>query len=95
MIHSRLQTEPIQEESLSSVVGDDPVGDHPSEKIENQNVSDCVKFIRTAISDNDPQVAKDIQAILAEQPPEEKQQIWDALTAEEKSAFRNFKKIPK
>jgi hypothetical protein len=30
--------------------------DHFSEKIENQNVSDCVKFIRTAISDNDPQV---------------------------------------
>lgn len=48
MIHSRLQTEPIQEESLKSVVGNDLVGDHPSEKIENQNVSDCIKFIRVA-----------------------------------------------
>jgi hypothetical protein len=38
---------------------------------------------------------KDIQAILAQQTPEEKQQIWDALTAVEKSAFRNFKKISK
>jgi hypothetical protein len=56
MIHSRLQTEPIQEESLRSVVGDDPVDDHFSEKIENQNVSDCVKFIRAAISENDSQV---------------------------------------
>jgi hypothetical protein len=62
--------------------------DHLSEKIENQNVSDCVEFIRSAISDNDPQVAKDIQTILTEQTPEEKQQIWDALTAEEKSTFK-------
>jgi hypothetical protein len=55
MIQGRLQTEPIQEESLRSVVGDDPVDDHLSEKIENQNVSDCVKFIRTTISENDSQ----------------------------------------
>jgi hypothetical protein len=46
MIHSRLQAEPIQEEALRSVVDDDPVDDHFSEKIENQNVSDCVEFIR-------------------------------------------------
>jgi hypothetical protein len=49
MIHSRLQTEPIQEESLRNVVGDVPVDDHLSEKIKNQNVSDCVKFIKMAI----------------------------------------------
>jgi hypothetical protein len=55
MIHVRLQAEPIQEEGLRSVVGDDPVDDHLSEKTENQNVSDCLKFIRAAISDNDPQ----------------------------------------
>ncbi len=33
-------------------------------------------------------MAKDVQAILSEQPPEEKRQIWDALTADEKSAFK-------
>jgi hypothetical protein len=55
MIHSRLQAEPIQEEALRSVVDDDPVDDHLSEKIENENVTDCVKFIRSAISENDPQ----------------------------------------
>ncbi len=45
MIHARLQTESIQEKGLRSVVGDVPVDDHLSEKIENQNVTDCVEFI--------------------------------------------------
>ena len=54
MIHSRLQTEPLQEEGFRSIVDDDPLF-ATSEKIENQNVADCVKFIRTGISDNDPQ----------------------------------------
>jgi hypothetical protein len=48
MIHSRLQTEPIHEESLRSVVDDDLLF-ATSEKIENENVSDCVKFIRAAV----------------------------------------------
>lgn len=55
MIHARLQTESIQEKGLRAVVGVVPVDDHPSEKIENENVTDCVKFIRAAISGNDPQ----------------------------------------
>jgi hypothetical protein len=93
MIHVRLQSEPIQREGFRSIVDDDLLF-ATSEKIENQNVTDCVKFIRAAIAANDPQFAQDIQATLAEQIPEEKQQIWDALTAEEKSAFRNFKKFP-
>jgi len=54
MIHIRLQSEPIQEEGFRSIVDDDPLF-ATSEKIENQNVADCVKFIRTGISDNDPQ----------------------------------------
>jgi hypothetical protein len=64
MIHSRLQTELIQEESLSSVVGDDPVDDHLSEKIENENVSDCVKFIRTANCKRLPNSKLSLGAIL-------------------------------
>jgi hypothetical protein len=95
LIHEMITSKPLQREELRATDPTDPLIDQFSEKVENQNVADCVKFIRTAISDNDPQVAKDIQVILAEQPPEEKQQIWDALTAAEKSAFRNFKKIPK
>jgi hypothetical protein len=56
MIHARLQSQPLQEEGFRSIVDNDPLF-AISEKIENQNVTDCVKFIRTAISDNDPQVA--------------------------------------
>jgi len=48
MIHSRLQSEPIQGENSRSIVDDDLLF-ATSEKIENQkNVSDCVKFICTA-----------------------------------------------
>lgn len=90
MIHTCLQTEPLQEEGLRGVVGFVPVGDHPSEKIENQNVTDCVEFIRTTIAKDDPQLAKDIQAILAEQATDDKQKIWDSLTAGEKSTFREL-----
>jgi len=88
LIHEVITSKPLQEEGLRATDPTDLLIDHFSEKIENQNVADCVKFIRDAISDNDPQVAKDIQAILAQQTPEEKQQIWDALTAAEKSTFK-------
>lgn len=84
LITEVITSKPLQDEDSRGIV----VSDHLSEKIENQNVRDCVKFIRTTISANDPQVAKDIQTILAEYRPEEKQQIWDALTTAEKSAFR-------
>jgi hypothetical protein len=88
MIHSRIQSESIQGEHSRSIVDDDLLF-ATSEKIENQkNVSDCIKFIRAAIESDDPQLAKDIQAVLGQQAPQEKQQIWDALTAEEKFAFR-------
>ena len=46
MIHARLQAKPLQGEDLRDVVGVVDVIDHPSEKIENQNVTDCVEFIR-------------------------------------------------
>jgi hypothetical protein len=55
LIHEVITSKPLQEEGFRSIVVSDPLF-ATSEKIENQNVSDCVKFIRTAISDNDPQV---------------------------------------
>jgi len=81
------KAKPLQEEVLRATEESED-GFATSEKIENQNVSDCVKFIRATIAANDPQMAQDIQAILAEQIPEEKQQIWGTLTAEEKSSFK-------
>jgi hypothetical protein len=64
MIHSRLQAEPIQGEALRSVVDDDPVDDHPLQKIENQNVSDCVKFIRSANYKRLPNLILSLGAVL-------------------------------
>ena len=58
VIRVRLQSEPIQGEDFRSIVDNDHF-DHPSEKIENENVADCVNFIRTAILENDSQMAKD------------------------------------
>jgi len=55
LIHEMITSKPLQEEQSRSIVVSDHLIAHPSEKIDNQNVSDCVKFIRTAISDNDPQ----------------------------------------
>ena len=49
MIHVRLQSEPIQREGSRSIVDNDLLFATP-EKIENQNVSECVKFIRGAIA---------------------------------------------
>ncbi len=45
---------PLQGEGSGSIVGTDP-DFATSEKIDNQNVNDCVKFVRTAISENDSQ----------------------------------------
>ena len=51
MIHVK----PIQGEGLRPTDPTDPLIDHPSEKFENQNVIDCVEFIRAAIPENDPE----------------------------------------
>jgi len=48
MIHVRLHPEPLQRENFRSLVDDDPLF-ATSEKNENQNVSDCLKFIRSAV----------------------------------------------
>lgn len=58
MIHHRLQAEPIQEQDFRDVVDDDPVDNHLSEKIENENVTDCVEFIRTARENADPETER-------------------------------------
>jgi hypothetical protein len=92
LITEVIEAPPLREEGFRSIVVSDPLF-ATSEKIDSQNLADCLTFIRASIESDDPQVAKDIQTILAEQTPEEKQQIWDALTAEEKSAFCNFKKF--
>jgi hypothetical protein len=55
LIHEVITSKPLQGERLGSTDPTDHLIDHPLEKIENQNVSDCVKFIRNAISDNDSQ----------------------------------------
>ena len=57
LIHEVITFKPLQGEELRATDPTDLLIDHFSEKIENQNVTDCVKFIRTAISNNDPQVA--------------------------------------
>ena len=70
-----LMTVDTENQSAQAVEGDDSlvtVGDSDdssrlnndqldrlSEKIEDENVTDCVEFIRTAISENDPPMAKD------------------------------------
>ena len=48
LIHEVITSKPLQEEGSRSIVVSDPLF-ATSEKIENQNVSDCVKFIRTAV----------------------------------------------
>lgn len=52
-----ITSKPIQKEGLRPTDPTDLLIDHPSEKIENQNVTDSLKFIRAAIAANDPQVA--------------------------------------
>jgi hypothetical protein len=52
---SLMTVDDSDDSSTLNVDKTDPMIDPLSEKIENQNVTDCVKFIRTAISDNDPQ----------------------------------------
>lgn len=69
--------------SFGILVGD--VGDFSQLS---ENVRDCIKFIRDALQENDPETAKFVQQILAEQTTEEKTQIWSELTANEKSTFR-------
>jgi len=54
LIHEVITSKPLQEEGFRSIVVSDPLF-ATSEKIDNQNVSDCVKFIRAAISENDSQ----------------------------------------
>jgi hypothetical protein len=48
LIHEVITFNPLQGEEFRSIVVSDHLIDHSSEKIENQNVSDCLKFIRTA-----------------------------------------------
>jgi hypothetical protein len=64
MIHSRLQSETIQGETFRSIVDDDPVDEHPSEKIEDENVTDCVKFIRSANCKRLPNLILSLGAVL-------------------------------
>lgn len=49
LITEVITSKPIQEEDSRSIVVSDHLIDHLSEKIENQNVSDCVKFIRATV----------------------------------------------
>jgi len=49
LIHEVITSKPLRGEGSRSIVVSDHLIDHPSEKIENQNVSDCVKFIRSAV----------------------------------------------
>ncbi len=44
-----ITSKPIQAQGLEATDPTDHLIDHPSEKIENENVSDCVKFICAAI----------------------------------------------
>jgi hypothetical protein len=55
LIHEVITSKPLQEQEFRSIVVSDHLIDHPSEKIENQNVSDCVELIKMAILENDPQ----------------------------------------
>jgi hypothetical protein len=45
LIDKVITSKPLQGEELGVTDPTDHLIDHPSEKIENQNVSDCVKFI--------------------------------------------------
>lgn len=45
LIHEVITSKPLHSEGSRSSVVSDHVINHPSEKIENQNVSDCLKFI--------------------------------------------------
>ena len=47
LIHEVITSKPLQEEGFRSIVVSDPLF-ATSEKIENQNVSDCVKFVKFA-----------------------------------------------
>jgi hypothetical protein len=49
LIHEVITSKPLQEEGLRPTDPSDLLIQHPSEKLENQNVSDCVKFIRSAV----------------------------------------------
>lgn len=53
LIHEVITSKPIQEEGLRATDPTDLLIDPLSEKIENQNVIDCVEFIRATISEND------------------------------------------
>ena len=53
LIHKVITSKPIQEVGLRPTDRTDLLIDHPLEKIENQNVTDCVEFIRTAIASSD------------------------------------------
>ena len=55
LIHEVITSKPIQAQGLEATDPTDHLIDHPSEKIENQNVSDCVELIKMAILENDPQ----------------------------------------
>ena len=45
LIHEVIHIKPLQSEGSRSIVVSDHLIGHPSEKIENQNVTDCVEFI--------------------------------------------------
>jgi hypothetical protein len=49
LIHEVITSKPLQGDELGATDLTDRLIDHPSEKIENQNVSNCVKFIRSAV----------------------------------------------
>jgi hypothetical protein len=49
LIHEVITFKPLQGEESRSIVVSDHLIDHLSEKIKNQNLTDCVKFIRAAI----------------------------------------------
>lgn len=49
LIHEVITSKSLQGKELRTTDPTDLLIEHPSEKIENQNVSDCVKFIRNAV----------------------------------------------
>jgi hypothetical protein len=48
LIEEVITSKPLQEEGLGATDPTDHLIDHPSEKIEDENLADCVKFIRVA-----------------------------------------------
>jgi hypothetical protein len=64
LIHEVITSKPLQEREFRSIVVSDHLIDHLSEKIENQNVSDCVKFIRSANYKRLPNLILSLGAVL-------------------------------